>query len=228
MAKPKADAREFADVWGELLHSGRWYRSLTAFLALVNVLLVVTVVIVVTAPDPLPLVVRVDDVGRAQVVDYQVDRAELDQNSPVVASFLNEFVVNHYSRRTALGSERWQRSLVYLSPDLQAEAYDRDVQGLSDFIADESSPEFFIEDIIVRVVPQPEPPYRAEVIFDRVELFNRRELSRERLTVSLQFVFAESVPDEVVLINPLGIVVVFLDAQRQMLGVGDTSLIVGR
>ena len=225
MAKTKAQSEEFSDVWGEFLHSGRWYRGITAFLAFVNVLLVVTLVVLSTAADPLPLVVRVDDVGRAQVVDYQVDRAELDQNSPVVAAFLNDFVVNHYSRRNALGSERWERSLVYLSPTLQEEVYDRDVIALSEFLADPDSPEFFIEDIRVRIIPQPEPPYRAELVFDRVEMYLRRELARERLTVSVQFVFAETVPEEVLLVNPLGIVIIFLDATRELIGVGDTSLV---
>ena len=224
----KAESAQFSDVWAELIHAGRWYRGATVLLGLVNIILVVAVVIIITAPEPLPLVVRVDEVGSAQVVDYQVDRAELDQNSPVVASFLNQFVVNHYSRRTALGSERWERSLVFLSPDLQTDVYDRDVEELSQFLADPDMPEFFIENIIVRVTPQPEPPYRAEVIFDRVEMYVRREISRERLTVSLQFVFAQNVPSEVVLVNPLGIVVVYMDAQRQMLGVGDTSLVAGR
>ena len=224
----KAESAQFSDVWAELIHSGRWYRGITLLLALVNIILIVTVVVVVSAPDPLPLVVRVDEVGTAQVVDYQVDRAELDQNSPVVASFLNQFVVNHYSRRNALGSERWERSLVFLSPELQDDVYARDVEELSQFLADPDMPEFFIEDIIIRVIPQPEPPYRAEVVFDRVEMYVRREISRERLTVSLQFVFAQNVPSEVILVNPMGIVVVYMDAQRQMLGVGDASLVAGR
>ena len=224
----KAESPQFSDVWAELIHSGRWYRGITVLLSLVNLLVIVTLVILATAPEPLPLVVRVDEVGSARVVDYELDRAELDQNSPVVASFLNEFVVSHYSRRNALGSERWERSLVFLSPDLQSEAYDRDVEELSAFIADPDMPEFFVQDILVRVIPQQQPPYRAEVIFDRVELYRRTEISRERLTVSIHFVFAENVPPEVILMNPLGIVVVFMDTNRELLGVGDDLLASGR
>ena len=73
------------------------------------------------------------------------------------------------------------------------------------------------------MVPQPEPPYRAEVIFDRVEQFGAAgdpmEIARERLTLSLQFVFADSVPAAALLVNPLGLVITFMDVQRQLVGV---------
>ena len=42
-----------------------------------------------TQPAPMPLVVRVDEVDRAVVVDYRIERASLDQNDPVVGYFLN-------------------------------------------------------------------------------------------------------------------------------------------
>lgn len=219
----KAQAREFSDLWGEMLHSGRWYRALTLFLCVVNLVLVFVVALTVTRPDPLPLVVRVDEVGRAEIVDYQVDRAELDQNSPVVGYFLNDFVVGHYARRHALRAERWERSLVFMTPDLQTIAYNQDVDSLGDFLSNPDAPELLIENIVVRIIPQPEPPYRAEVIFDRVETYIATEVSRERLVLSVQFVFADEIPAEAQLINPLGIVIVFMDVQRQLVGVGDDA-----
>ncbi len=130
-AQAKAEAREFSDVWGEFIHSGRWYRGIMLSLTLANIMQLVIIAITVTRPDLLPFVVRVDEVGRAEVVDYQLDRAELDQNSPVVGFFLNQFVVDHYSRRHALHTERWERSLLFLTPELQQAAYTRDVEPLS-------------------------------------------------------------------------------------------------
>ncbi len=217
----KAEAREFSDVWGEFIHSGRWYRGVTLLLAMVNVVLLFLVVVIASEPDPLPLVVRVDEVGRAEVVDYRLERAEVDQNSPVVGFFLNQFVVDHYSRRHALRADRWERSLVFLTPQLQQEAYTREVDGLSAFLSDPSIPELLIQDIVVRVIPQPEPPYRAEVLFERVEAFGGTEISREQLTLSVQFVFAENISSDAMLINPMGLVIVFQDLQRQLVGVGD-------
>ena len=222
-----AKAEEFSDLWGELIHSGRWYRSLTVFLAVVVLALLVVVMVQASRPAPMPLVVRVDEVGRAEVVDYQVERSSLDQNDPVVGYFLNSFVRDHFERRHALRAERWQRSLAFMTPELQRRVYDEAVEELTVFVSTPGAPEFVVENVVVRVVPQPEPPYRAEIIFDRVEQFGGQrgssgqivEVARERLTLSLQFVFADSVPAAALLVNPLGLVITFLEVQRQLVGV---------
>ncbi len=219
MAESRAKAEEFSDLWGELIHSGRWYRSLTVFLAVVVLVLLVVVMVQASRPAPMPLVVRVDEVGRAEVVDYQVERSSLDQNDPVVGYFLNSFVRDHFERRHALRAERWQRSLAFLTVVLQRQVYADAVEELTVFVSTPDAPEFLVENVLVRVVPQPEPPYRAEVIFDRVEQFGPTEIARERMTLSLQFVFADSVPSAALLVNPLGLVITFMDVQRQLVGV---------
>ena len=219
MAESRAKAEEFSDLWGELIHSGRWYRSLTVFLAVVVLVLLVVVMVQASRPAPMPLVVRVDEVGRAEVVDYKVERSSLDQNDPVVGYFLNSFVRDHFERRHALRAERWQRSLAFMTVALQQRVYDEAVEELTVFVSSPDAPEFLVENVVVRVVPQPEPPFRAEVIFDRVEQFGPTEIARERMTLSLQFVFADSVPAAALLVNPLGLVITFMDVQRQLVGV---------
>ncbi len=219
MAESRAKAEEFSDLWGELIHSGRWYRSLTVFLAVVVLVLLVVVMVQASRPAPMPLVVRVDEVGRAEVVDYQVERSSLDQDDPVVGYFLNSFVRDHFERRHALRAERWQRSLAFMTVALQQRVYDEAVEELTVFVSTPDAPEFLVENVVVRVVPQPEPPYRAELIFDRVEQFGPTEIARERMTLSLQFVFADSVPAAALLVNPLGLVITFMDVQRQLVGV---------
>ncbi len=219
MAESRAKAEEFSDLWGELIHSGRWYRSLTVFLAVVVLVLLVVVMVQASRPAPMPLVVRVDEVGRAEVVDYEVERSSLDQNDPVVGYFLNSFVRDHFERRHALRAERWQRSLAFMTVELQQQVYAETVEELTVFVSALDAPEFLVENVVVRVIPQPEPPYRAEVIFDRVEQFGPTEIARERMTLSLQFVFADSVPAAALLVNPLGLVITFMDVQRQLVGV---------
>ena len=219
MAESRAKAEEFSDLWGELIHSGRWYRSLTVFLAVVVLVLLVVVMVQASRPAPMPLVVRVDEVGRAEVVDYEVERSSLDQNDPVVGYFLNSFVRDHFERRHALRAERWQRSLAFMTVELQQQVYAETVEELTVFVSAPDAPEFLVENVVVRVIPQPEPPYRAEVIFDRVEQFGPTEIARERMTLSLQFVFADSVPAAALLVNPLGLVITFMDVQRQLVGV---------
>ena len=211
-------AHEFSDLCGEILHTARWYRGMTVLLSLVTVLLLVVVFVQASRPLPDPLVVRVDSVGRAEVVAYQLDRATADQSDPVVPYFLTTFVTDHFARRHGLGAERWQLSHHFLTADLSSEAFNRDRDELTSFVASAGdSSEQHVENIVVRIIPQPEPPYRAEILFDRVERYFDSELNRVAYTIALQFVFADEVPPESLLINPLGIVITYLQAEQAIL-----------
>ena len=74
LAKTQTDETCYLDLWSEALHASRYYRALTVFLSLI--LLVLTVLLWGQVSRPLPdlFVVRVDDVGRAEVVDYTLGR----------------------------------------------------------------------------------------------------------------------------------------------------------
>ena len=58
-----------------------------------------------SAPQPKPLVVRVDEVGRAEAVAYEAMEAQADPLDPTT-----RFVVDHYSRRRGTVRE-------YTAPD---------------------------------------------------------------------------------------------------------------
>ena len=53
--------REFAEIWGEQMHAARHLRIVSGVLALVLVILAVALVRLAGAPQPKPLVVRVDE-----------------------------------------------------------------------------------------------------------------------------------------------------------------------
>ena len=213
----KSDALEFPVIWAEHIHSARWFRGVTLLLSLVVLFLLVLLWNEVTEADPQPLVVRVDAVGRARVVDYSLDRATTDQRDPVVPFFLNDFVSSHYSRRHGLGAEDWQRSHAFLTPELSRIAYGRDQDELVNFISSEGqAPEQFVEDVRIRMIPQPEPPFRAEVFFDRVERYFDRDVARYTFSLAVHFEFSDAIPNETRIINPLGIVITYLEAQQEV------------
>ena len=63
--------REFAEIWGEQMHAARHLRIVSTVLVLVLVVMAVALMRLAWAPQPRPLVVRVDEVGRAEAVAYE-------------------------------------------------------------------------------------------------------------------------------------------------------------
>ena len=218
MAEPEVSPRvaEFSDLFGEILHQSRYYRGAAVLLAAVVVFLLVIVFVQASQPAPAPIVVRVDEVGRAEVVDYNPGRATSSQDDPTVLFFLNSFVHNHYRRNRTLGPDPWQRSLHFMAPELYREIVEaeRASQDLATFLADPRAPDQRVANLVVRIIPQPQPPYQAEIRYDLVSTIPGQTPVSVSYTLTLQFVFVSAVPPETRLINPLGLVVTYMDAQQ--------------
>ena len=109
---PAKDAgAEYAEIWGEAVHTNRHLRTITVGLGLAVILLIVVVIRIASVDPPRPIVVRVDEVGRAEAVAYDVMEAQADPLDPTTKYFLNRFVYDFYSRRRATVEENWSRSL---------------------------------------------------------------------------------------------------------------------
>src|SRR5574338_806853 len=63
-----------------------------------------------------PLVVRIDDVGRAEAVQY--DATTYRPQAPELRYFLTQFVVKHFSRIRATVQREYPGSLFFLEPGL--------------------------------------------------------------------------------------------------------------
>src|SRR5258708_4267705 len=63
-----------------------------------------------------PLVVRIDDVGRAEAVQY--DASTYRPQAPELRYFLTQFVVKHFSRIRATVERDYAESLFFLEPRL--------------------------------------------------------------------------------------------------------------
>ena len=99
---PVKDAgREYAEIWGEAVHTNRHLRTITVGLGIAVILLIVVVIRMASVDPPRPIVVRVDEIGRAEAVAYDVMEAQADPLDPTTKYFLNRFVYDFYSRRRA-------------------------------------------------------------------------------------------------------------------------------
>lgn len=216
MKRDKSAGREYAEIWGEAVQANRKLRRIVVLLAASCVLGVVVLLRISGAEPPRPIVIRVDEVGRAEALAYEAATAQADPLDPTTKYFLNRFVDDFHSRRRATVEEHWTRSLRFLSTDLANAAFQRDGGDVAATAAGTGETEAQVENVVLRIHPSPEPPHGATADFDLVHLTGALEVRRERWSLTLRFEFLDSIPPELVVHNPMGILITYLQADRAL------------
>ncbi len=206
------NVREFAEAWAAHASAARTLRWIVG--ALIVMLLITSIGWLRSAGhEPQPLFVRVDDVGRAEVVDYEALEFDKDPLSPVTKFFLARFVRDHYERRRGGVREAWTRSLYFLSRELAQTSSATDSENIAAVIAGQAA-EIVMEDLTLRITPSEEPPFTAIATYTLIYQRRGTELGRELWSAELRFHFLDTVPTEYVLVNPIGLSVSYLRADR--------------
>ncbi len=208
--------REYAEIWGETVEANRKLRTLAMILGGACLALAVLLLRVATVAPPRPIVVRVDEVGRAEAVAYEAATAQADPLDPTTKYFLNRFIADFYSRRQATVEEHWTRSLRFLSTELANAAFTRDGAEVAAMAAGTADTELQVEQVVLRIHPAPEAPHGATADFDLVHLRQGQETLRERWSITLRFTFLTVIPSELVVYNPMGILITYLQADRAL------------
>ena len=79
--------REYAEIWGETVEANRKLRTLATILGGACLALAVLLLRIATIEPPRPIVVRVDEVGRAEAVAYEAATAQADPLDPTTKYF---------------------------------------------------------------------------------------------------------------------------------------------
>jgi len=108
------------------------------------------------------------------------------------------------------------RCLGFLSTDPADAAFRREGGHVAAATAGTVGTEAQVEKVVLRIHPSPEPPHGATADFDLVHLAGAREVRRERWSLTLRFEFLESIPPELVVHNPMGILITYLQADRAL------------
>lgn len=121
MPPPDADLsaarRQFVELYGTPLIAASYLRIALACVSLVCLgLLVLNIKTFQTFHGFKPLVIRINDVGRAEAVAY--DSLTYQPHDAEVRYFLIEFVTKHYSRMRATVRKNFARSLYFLDGPL--------------------------------------------------------------------------------------------------------------
>jgi len=200
--------RQFAELYGSALVLNTYLKTAVVLLSLVALgLVALNFRTAAQAAHVKPLVVRIDDVGRAEAVQY--DATAYHPQAPELRYFLTQFVVKHFSRIRSTVQREYPDSLFFLEPALADATIARNEQSraLETFLTNLSADE---NDVVVQNVSLSEltkPPYKAAVTFQKV-LYTpglRTERARETYVAQIDFMLRDRVPNEFVRVNPLGL-----------------------
>lgn len=155
-----------------------------------------------------PLIVRINDVGRAEVVRY--NSMEYSPREPELKYFLTQFVHDFYARRRATVRDDFSRSLYFLERQLaeatmEGSRKSKEIETFLVGVGDEI--DINVRNIIVHDLRK--PPFRATVDFEKVFTSGptRAEVRREKYVASIVFTIRDTVPNNLIPINPLGIMI---------------------
>src|SRR6201998_1207167 len=156
-----------------------------------------------------PLVIRIDDLGRAEAINYH--NFEYKPQDAEAKYFLSQFTNLYYRRNRYTIQNDFAKSLYFLEGKLAngiLDAYRKD-DIVRKFLTNASAPEIDVDVKKVALEELQNPPYRARVDFYLVYYSpaDHSELKRDLYTANFVFNFQTRVPNELIPINPLGLTI---------------------
>jgi type IV secretory pathway TrbF-like protein len=156
-----------------------------------------------------PLVIRIDDLGRAEAINYH--NLEYKPQDAEAKYFLSQFTKLYYRRNRYTIQDDFAKSLYFLDGKLAngiLDAYHKD-DIIRKFLTNTSAPEIDVDVKKVALEEMQNPPYRARIDFYLVYFSpaDHSELKRDLYTGNLVFIFQTRVPNDLIPINPLGLTI---------------------
>jgi type IV secretory pathway TrbF-like protein len=158
-----------------------------------------------------PMVVRIDEIGRAQAVSYEnlVYKPEYKETK----YFLTRFCQLYYRRNHATINDDFTQALYFLDGKLAGDTIQQFKQKnlIKSFLSDSLAPERDVDVQQVVVEPMEKAPYKATVDFFEVEYApsDHSVTKRTLYTASFLFSFRDHVSNDEILTNPLGLTITY-------------------
>jgi type IV secretory pathway TrbF-like protein len=163
-----------------------------------------------------PLIVRINDVGRAEAIDYRnfQYRPQEAENK----YYLTRWVELYFSRNRFTIERDQTNSLYFLNSDVQRAVIDQERKDdiIPEYVKDSTLPYVDVEVKEVVLDDLGQSPYSARIEFEKVftNPSDHTELKRERWTASVTYVFRENVKNNELAVNPLGLTIVRFRADQ--------------
>jgi type IV secretory pathway TrbF-like protein len=163
-----------------------------------------------------PLVISISDIGRGQVMNYDdFSKIPVDRVSKY---YLARWCELYYGRNHATLQRDFSQSLDFFSNQLQSATLQQVNQQktLQTFVLDPGAPNVDIEIDAVNLIDLRQSPYSAQIQFEKIfrSPGDGTEQRRERWTVNVIYGFRDEVPNNMLLTNPLGLVISYVHADQ--------------
>jgi type IV secretion system protein VirB5 len=204
-------AERYLEQYGDPLVMNTYLKVTILVLAVVSLMLAVLVFRSQKAlADMHPLIVRINDVGRAEAIDYRnfQYRPQEAENK----YYLSRWAELYFSRNRFTIERDQTNSLYFLNSDVQRAVIEEERKDniIQTYIKESTLPYVDIEVKSIVLDDLRQSPYSARIEFEKVYTnpADHTELKRERWTASVTYVFRESVKNNELAVNPLGLTIV--------------------
>ena len=204
---------KFLELYAEPVVTNSYFKVALLALSTVTLVLLTLLYRAETAALRLkPLVISVSDAGRGQVSSYaDFSKVPVDRVSKY---YLARWAELYYGRNHATLQRDFAESLNFFSNDLQGATLLRvnKAKTLETFLLDPGAPNVDIEIKAVVLEDLRQSPYRAHIEFEKAfrSVGDQQEIKRERWTANVVYGFREEVSNQMLLTNPLGLVISYV------------------
>ena len=204
--------RLYLEQYGDPMVTNTYLKIALTLISFVAVgLLVLDLKTIRTFENFRPLVIRIDDLGRAEAINYH--NLEYKPQDAEAKYFLSQFCALYYRRNRYTIQDDFSKALYFLDGKLAdgiLDAYRKD-DIIKKFLMNTSAPEIDVEVKKVALEDMQAPPFKARVDFFTVYYSpaDHSEIKRDLYTANFVFVFKSKVPNELIPINPLGIAITY-------------------
>lgn len=163
-----------------------------------------------------PMIVRINDVGRAEAIDYRnfQYRPQETENK----YYLTRWAELYFSRNRFTIERDQMNALYFLNGDVQRAVIDQERKDniIQTYVRDTGLPFVDVEVKNVVLDDLRQAPYSARIEFEKVftNPNDHSEIKRERWTATVTYVFRPSVKNNELAVNPLGMAIVRFRADQ--------------
>ena len=163
-----------------------------------------------------PLIIRINDVGRAEAIDYRnfQYRPQEAENK----YYLTRWAELYFSRNRFTIERDQTDSLYFLNDDVQRAVIAEEQKGkiIQTYRNDSTLPYVDVEVKNIVLDDLRQSPYSARIEFEKVYTnpADHTELKRERWVASVTYVFRDNVQNNELAVNPLGLTIVRFRADQ--------------